>query len=188
MLYDIAIGVARGVQYLHCGCNTHILHFDIKPHNILLDHNFHPKISDFGLARPYSHETSKMVTLAARGTFGYMAPEILSRNHGAISHKSDGKGRTVIQEWGSQAKYTFQLTYKQLVGSGDLKLGAMNEEGEMLIKKMVMVGLWCIQLNPCHRPSMRTVIEMLMGDVRDLEVAPKPFVSPARGRLGRSLS
>ncbi|ERN03065.1 hypothetical protein AMTR_s00656p00005410, partial [Amborella trichopoda] len=78
-----------------------------------------------------------MITLGVRGTFGYMAPE--------------GKGRTVIQEWGIQAEYTFQLgfrmgnpsriyfpawVYKQLVGSGDLKLGNMNEEEEMLIKKM----------------------------------------------------
>ncbi|KAL4178996.1 hypothetical protein AMTRI_Chr13g85030 [Amborella trichopoda] len=48
MLYDIAIGI----EYLHNGCDPHILHFDIKPDNILSDYNFHPKISDFGLARP----------------------------------------------------------------------------------------------------------------------------------------
>ena len=46
-LYQIAIGIARGLEYLHQGCNTRILHFDIKPHNILLDENFTPKISDF---------------------------------------------------------------------------------------------------------------------------------------------
>ncbi|ERN04056.1 hypothetical protein AMTR_s00079p00194060 [Amborella trichopoda] len=130
-----------------------------------------------------------------------MAPEILSRNYGAISHKSNvysygmlllemaGQRKNSDSRMGKPSQIYFPAwAYKQPVGSGDLKLGAMNEEGEMLIKKMVMVGLWCIQLNPCHRPSMRTVIEMLMGDVRDLEVPPKPFVSPARGRLGRSLS
>jgi len=51
MLYHIAIGVARGLRYLHKGCNIRILHFDIKPHNILLDENFKSKISDFGLAK-----------------------------------------------------------------------------------------------------------------------------------------
>nr|DAD35414.1 TPA_asm: hypothetical protein HUJ06_006054 [Nelumbo nucifera] len=44
-LYQIAIGIARGLEYLHRGCNTRILHFDIKPHNILLDQDFCPKIS-----------------------------------------------------------------------------------------------------------------------------------------------
>ena len=48
--YDISLGVARGIEYLHRGCDMQILHFDIKPHNILLDKNFIPKVSDFGLA------------------------------------------------------------------------------------------------------------------------------------------
>ncbi|KAK9985839.1 hypothetical protein SO802_030790, partial [Lithocarpus litseifolius] len=51
--YDISLGVARGIEYLHRGCDMQILHFDIKPHNILLDENFTPKISDFGLAKLY---------------------------------------------------------------------------------------------------------------------------------------
>lgn len=50
-LPEIAVGVARGLEYLHRGCNTRILHFDIKPQNILLDKDFCPKISDFGLAK-----------------------------------------------------------------------------------------------------------------------------------------
>ncbi|KAF3431911.1 hypothetical protein FNV43_RR26647 [Rhamnella rubrinervis] len=50
-LYQISLGIARGLEYLHSGCNTRILHFDIKPHNILLDRDFTPKISDFGLAK-----------------------------------------------------------------------------------------------------------------------------------------
>lgn len=49
-LYKITIGIARGLEYLHGGCNTKIVHFDIKPHNILLDQDFCPKIADFGLA------------------------------------------------------------------------------------------------------------------------------------------
>ncbi|KAJ6839513.1 LEAF RUST 10 DISEASE-RESISTANCE LOCUS RECEPTOR-LIKE PROTEIN KINASE-like 2.5 [Iris pallida] len=50
-LYEIVIGIARGLEYLHRGCNTRIVHFDIKPHNILLDQDLCPKISDFGMAK-----------------------------------------------------------------------------------------------------------------------------------------
>ncbi|KAI9120140.1 hypothetical protein K1719_008788 [Acacia pycnantha] len=50
-IYNIAISVARGLEYRTRGCNTRILHLDIKPHNILLDDDFCPKISDFGLAK-----------------------------------------------------------------------------------------------------------------------------------------
>ncbi|KAL3533704.1 hypothetical protein ACH5RR_007225 [Cinchona calisaya] len=54
--YDIATGVARGIEYLHQGCNMQILHFDIKPHNILLDENFVPKISDVDLLNYIQHK------------------------------------------------------------------------------------------------------------------------------------
>jgi len=50
-LYEIIVGVARGIDYLCTGCRTQIVHFDIKPQNILLDHNLRPKISDFRLAK-----------------------------------------------------------------------------------------------------------------------------------------
>ena len=50
-LQNVALGIAKGIEYLHQGCDKIILHFDIKPHNILRDQNFNPKISDFGLAK-----------------------------------------------------------------------------------------------------------------------------------------
>ncbi|WRX19260.1 Protein kinase domain - like 10 [Theobroma cacao] len=86
---DIALGIAKGIEYLHQGCEQRILHFDIKPHNILLDHNFTPKISDFGLSKLCSKERSAVSKTAARGTMGYIAPEVLSRNFGNVSYKSD---------------------------------------------------------------------------------------------------
>ncbi|XP_059669378.1 rust resistance kinase Lr10-like [Cornus florida] len=67
-LQDIALEIAKGIEYLHQGCNQRILHFDIKPHNILLDHNFNPKVSDFGLAKLCSKEQSTVSMTAARGT------------------------------------------------------------------------------------------------------------------------
>ena len=88
-LYKIAVGIARGLEYLHRGCNTRILHFDIKPHNILLDEKFCPKISDFGLAKICLREESIISMLGAKGTIGYIAPKLFCRNFGGISHKSD---------------------------------------------------------------------------------------------------
>ncbi|KAJ3686001.1 hypothetical protein LUZ61_015165 [Rhynchospora tenuis] len=86
---EIALGVAQGINYLHRGCEMRILHFDIKPHNILLDYNFVPKISDFGLAKLYPRDFSMVSLSIARGTAGYIAPELLSRNFGGISDKAD---------------------------------------------------------------------------------------------------
>ncbi|PPS01070.1 hypothetical protein GOBAR_AA19595 [Gossypium barbadense] len=87
-LHEIEIGIARGLEYLHRGCNTRILHLDVKPHNVLLDENFCPKISDFGLAKLCPKE-SVISVLDARGKIGYIAPELFSRNFGRVSHKAD---------------------------------------------------------------------------------------------------
>ncbi|KAF8008301.1 hypothetical protein BT93_K2088 [Corymbia citriodora subsp. variegata] len=76
-VYKIALGVARGIEYLHRGCEIQILHFDIKSHNILLDRNFTPKVSDFGLARLYPTGRNTVSLTTARGTLGYMAPELI---------------------------------------------------------------------------------------------------------------
>ncbi|KAL3367975.1 hypothetical protein AABB24_009045 [Solanum stoloniferum] len=89
ILYKITLGIARGLEYLHRGCNTRILHFDIKPHNILLDEDFCPKISDFGLAKLCMKKESIVSMLGPRRTIGYIAPEIVCRNLGGVSHKSD---------------------------------------------------------------------------------------------------
>jgi len=84
-LHEIALGIAKGIEYLHQGCDQRILHFDIKPQNVLLDHNFIPKISDFGLAKLCSRDQSVVSMTAARGTLGYIAPEVFSRNFGNVS-------------------------------------------------------------------------------------------------------
>ncbi|PRQ20383.1 putative protein kinase RLK-Pelle-SD-2b family [Rosa chinensis] len=84
--YEIALGMARGLAYLHSGCQQKIIHCDIKPENILLHSDFQVKISDFGLAKLLSHENSKLLTTLS-GTRGYLAPEWLT-SHG-ITDKTD---------------------------------------------------------------------------------------------------
>ncbi|XP_028788906.1 rust resistance kinase Lr10-like [Neltuma alba] len=78
-LQQIALGIGKGIEYLHQGCDYRILHFDINPQNVLLDENFTPKISDFGLAKLCSKNQSTVSMTAARGTLGYIAPEVFSQ-------------------------------------------------------------------------------------------------------------
>ena len=88
-LQQIALAIEKGIDYHHEGCDYRILHFDINPRNVLLDNNFIPKISDFGLAKLCSKNQSTVSMTTARGTSGYIAPEVFSRNFGNVSYKSD---------------------------------------------------------------------------------------------------
>ncbi|XP_045807532.1 rust resistance kinase Lr10-like [Trifolium pratense] len=193
-LYHIAIGVARGLEYLHKGCNTRILHFDIKPHNILLDKNFNPKISDFGLAKICARKESmvSMVSIfGARGTAGYIAPEVFSRNFGAVSHKSDvysygmmvmemvGRRKNINTEVDRSSEIYFpHWIYNRLDSNQDLGLrNIRNEMDDEKVRKMTIVALWCIQTNPSTRPDISKVVEMLEGRVESLQMPPKPFLS-----------
>ncbi|XP_052166921.1 G-type lectin S-receptor-like serine/threonine-protein kinase At5g35370 [Oryza glaberrima] len=83
---EVAIGAARGLAYLHTGCEQKIVHCDVKPENILLANGGQVKISDFGLAKLMSREQSALFT-TMRGTRGYLAPEWIS--NAAISDRAD---------------------------------------------------------------------------------------------------
>ncbi|XP_020225818.2 G-type lectin S-receptor-like serine/threonine-protein kinase At5g35370 [Cajanus cajan] len=84
--FDVALGTARGLAYLHSGCEQKVIHCDIKPENILLQDQFQAKISDFGLSKLLSSEQSGLFT-TMRGTRGYLAPEWLTNS--AITEKTD---------------------------------------------------------------------------------------------------
>ncbi|CAL9203703.1 rust resistance kinase Lr10-like [Musa acuminata AAA Group] len=205
-LLDIALGIARGVEYLHNGCEKRILHLDIKPQNVLLDSRLQPKISDFGLARSYSRKDSSVSLTGARGTVGYIAPEVFLRSLGGVSHKSDvysfgmlllemamGKKDAAAEtERSSENKYFPDWIYNQLqewlrVDMEDVV--AVVEEDVAILKKMVMVGLWCIQTDPVSRPSMLGVVEMLRGAAELIDMPPKPrLFSPPRQQPKESTS
>ncbi|XP_017223160.1 rust resistance kinase Lr10 isoform X2 [Daucus carota subsp. sativus] len=189
-MYEISCKVASGIDYLHRGCDIQILHFDIKPHNILLDKNFNPIISDFGLAKSYATNDST-VTLNARGTMGYMAPEMFYKNIGGISYKADvysfgmllmdmaaqRQNLNPILDHISQIHFP-SWVYDQFSDGKELEMKDVNEEERKLVKKMIIVALWCIQMKPSERPSMYKAIEMLEGDVEELVMPPKPFRHP----------
>ncbi|KAL5153840.1 PR5-like receptor kinase [Glycine soja] len=205
MLYQIAVGVGRGLEYLHRGCSTRIFHFDIKPHNILLDENFFPKISDFGLAKICPRNESVPHNILLDENFfpkisDFGLAKICPRNEsvvniGVVSHKSDvySYGMMVLEMVGGRKNINVEVDctneiyfpywiYKRLELNQELALrNVINESDRDIIKKMVLVSLWCIQTDPSDRPTMHRVVEMLEGNVEGnvetIQVPPKPFLS-----------
>ncbi|KAM3354182.1 hypothetical protein ACQJBY_025060 [Aegilops geniculata] len=188
---DISLGIARGMEYMHQGCNQRILHFDIKPHNILLDYNFNPKISDFGLAKLCARDQSIVTLTAARGTMGYIAPELYSRNFGGVSYKSDvySFGMLVLEMVSGRRNsdpsvenqdevYLPEWIYEKVINGQEWELTLeMTAEDKEKMRQLTIVALWCIQWNPKNRPSMTKVVNMLTGRLQNLQIPPKPFVS-----------
>ncbi|KAJ8493592.1 hypothetical protein OPV22_015313 [Ensete ventricosum] len=187
-MYDIAMGAARGIEYLHRGCEMQILHFDIKPHNILLDADFVPKISDFGLAKLYPAGRSAVSVSAAKGTIGYIAPELVYRSFGRVSYKSDvySFGRLLLEmigrladpragtEHDSSEFYFPAWLYDQLAKGEDVVVDVVAESESRVAEKLAVVGLWCIQMSPDDRPSMHRVVEMLEGGAGEIAMPARP--------------
>ncbi|XP_012856973.1 PREDICTED: probable receptor-like protein kinase At1g67000 [Erythranthe guttata] len=199
--FEIAVGVARGIEYLHIGCNIQILHFDIKPHNILLDDNFTPKISDFGLAKSYSTENNTVTLTAVRGTIGYVAPELMNRSIGSVSCRADvySFGMLLMEMLGlnrgtgpsndnKSSQYFPYWIYDHLNEGNDIEIGNAenndyddddeDDNARKMRRKMTIVGLWCIQMRPSDRPSMSEVLKMLQGEIGNLQIPHQPSQSP----------
>ena len=186
-LYKIALGVGRRIKYLHQGCDMQILHFDIKPHNILLDEDFTPKVLDFGLAKLYSTDDSIVSITAARGTIGYIGPELFYKNIGDVSFKANvysfgmlllemvakRKNVNAFAEHSSQIYFPSWIYNKYDQGE-DIEMGDATEDEKKYIRKMVIVALWCVQMKPVECPSISKALEILEGEVELLEMPPKP--------------
>ncbi|XP_073119907.1 uncharacterized protein [Henckelia pumila] len=200
-MYDIAVGVAQGLEYLHSGCNTRIIHFDIKPKNILLDENFWPKIADFGLAQLCKMQQSIISMAGMRGTVGYMAPEVFSRNYGGVSHKSDvySYGMMVLEMFGarnnvgrgpiqsSESYFPDQIYEREILRPSRNLDATLRDEKEKTKRKMLLVGFWCIQTTPSARPSMSKVVDMLKGSLQSIQIPPKPILfSPVESNTNTS--
>uniref|UniRef100_A0A0C9RJ83 Receptor-like serine/threonine-protein kinase n=1 Tax=Wollemia nobilis TaxID=56998 RepID=A0A0C9RJ83_9CONI len=191
---QIALGIARGLLYLHEECRTQILHCDIKPQNILLDENYTAKISDFGMAKLIRAEQTRTFT-AARGTIGYIAPE-WQRNM-AVTAKVDVYSfgvmlleiiccrRMFMSDAPENEILLAQWIYDCLSARTLVKLVEQQQQAECdseidskKLERIVLVGLWCIQEDPALRPSIKKVVHMLEGTV---EIAVPPPVASYMG-------
>ncbi|MCO5611639.1 hypothetical protein L7F22_065893 [Adiantum nelumboides] len=184
--YRIAIETARGLAYLHQECEEAILHLDVKPQNVLLDEQFHARVSDFGLSRSMDRAQSRLLT-TVQGTPGYLAPEWFSG--GGIDVKTDvyGYGMLVlelvswrrsvdqaqedIEDWFLPALAFRKLKESKAVDMVDpLLQEKMNEPFvQVQVLTIVQVALWCIQEDARKRPSMNSVVQMLEGHVKVTE-------------------
>ncbi|ERN05705.1 G-type lectin S-receptor-like serine/threonine-protein kinase LECRK4 [Amborella trichopoda] len=179
---EISLGIARGVLYLHEECETQIIHCDIKPQNILLDNNFTPKISDFGLAKLMGEDQTRTFT-DMRGTRGYVAPE-WHRNL-PITVKVDVYSfgimlleiiccrKRIEMDAPEEEIILFEWVYNCFETRNLKKLVGVEEVEMRGLQRMVMVGLWCVQEDPSVRPSMRKVVSMLDGTL-DVQSPPNP--------------
>ncbi|KAG6715336.1 hypothetical protein I3842_05G246000 [Carya illinoinensis] len=162
-----------------------------------LDQNFIPKISDFGLAKLCSKDQSAVSMTTGRGTMGYIAPEVFSRNFGTVSYKADvysfgmllleivGGRRSTVDLMSENASQVYfpEWIYNLLEQKEELRV-FIEDDGDMKIaKKLAIVGLRCIQWHPMDRPSMKLVVQMLEGEGDKLIMPPNPFASPGPTRI-----
>ncbi|CAL9762123.1 unnamed protein product [Musa acuminata subsp. burmannicoides] len=194
--YQVIVGVARGLLYLHEGAHTAIIHRDIKASNILLDNRWVPKIADFGMARLFPEDQTHVNTRVA-GTNGYMAPEYVM--HGSLSTKADvfsfgvlvlelisGRKNSAFSplpdpEANSLLEWAWKL-YKKGQRLELLDPAVASTADAEQVAMCVQIGLLCTQSDPKLRPDMKRVVIILSKQPSVLEEPTRPGIPGSRYR------
>ncbi|CAN4122654.1 unnamed protein product [Withania somnifera] len=173
---DIILGTAKGLTYLHEGLEPKVVHRDIKSSNILLDKQWNPKVSDFGLAKLLGAEKS-YITTRVMGTFGYVAPEYAST--GMLNERSDvySFGILIMEIITGRNPVDYSRPPGEVTLVDWLKVMVSNRNAEGLLdpklpvkpssralKRVLLVALRCVDPNAQKRPKMGHVIHMLEAD------------------------
>ncbi|KAK4477548.1 hypothetical protein RD792_016780 [Penstemon davidsonii] len=176
--FKIIMGIVRGISYLHQDSGMKIIHRGIQTSNILLDIQMNPIISDFGLAMTLEDDQSVVETRVV-GTMGYLAPEYCM--YGTASAMSDIYSLGILILEIVCGKRVYSRTYDpnlvayawKLWNEGNiLHLVDESIEGEFSEEealRCIQVGLLCTQPNPHHRPTMPSVLKMLLGEELSME-------------------
>ncbi|KAG5529611.1 hypothetical protein RHGRI_030107 [Rhododendron griersonianum] len=171
--FKVALGVAEGLQYLHCECHRRIIHRDITASNILLTEDNEPQISDFGLAKWLPEKWIHHVVDPIEGTFGYMAPEYFM--HGIVDEKTDVfafgvllleliTGRRAVDSFRQSLVMWAKplLENNKIKDLADPKLGDAYDTSEM--KRAISTALSCLHHLPNMRPTMGRVVQILRAE------------------------
>ncbi|XP_051149392.1 probable LRR receptor-like serine/threonine-protein kinase At1g56140 [Andrographis paniculata] len=183
--YNICVGVARGLAYLHEESRLRIVHRDVKASNILLDSDLSPKISDFGLAKLYEAEKSHISTRVA-GTIGYLAPEYAMFGH--LTEKVDTFSFGVMAleiisgrlssdpSLEDETMYLLEWAWSLHERNEEIVLvdSSLDEYNPDEVVRLIGVALLCTQASPLLRPAMSRVVAMLAGDMDVAPVTTRP--------------
>ncbi|CAN6317072.1 unnamed protein product [Urochloa humidicola] len=194
--FNIIVGMARGLAYLHQEFHVCIIHRDIKSSNVLLDDDFQPKIADFGLARLLPDDHSHLSTKFA-GTLGYTAPEYAI--HGQLSEKVDtySFGVVVLEilsgrksndtKLDPETQYLLEWAWKLYESENLLALVDESLDPEEYkpdeVKRIMEIALLCTQSAVAARPMMSEVVVLLLTR-NDPELQPtRPTFIDATSRV-----